>query len=107
MRFHKRHLAVAIPLSALAVGVALIAAGIVYGALAVGAPTQDPTPEIANYENFHNDAGYGLFIVGVCITTLGFVFSLLGGMFLAFYRFFDRRVRTRFTPQLPSSQDPG
>ena len=107
MRLSKQHLIVAVPLSALAIGAVLIAASIVYDALAVGVPTQDPNPEIANHETFHSEADYGLFIVSVCITTLGLVFSLLGGMFLAFARFFDRRVRSQSEPRTPSPQNRG
>ena len=53
-----------------AIGLVIAFLGLVYGAVMVGVPYQDPTPEMARREAFHIAVSGSIMAVGCCVTLL-------------------------------------
>ena len=103
MLYGKRHLIVAVPLLVTATGLLLITLDISDDTVSVGVPAQDTSTAIAEGDAQQNDTAQSLFVVGICFTTLGVVFSLLGGGWFMLRRFLHRHVLQKATNP-PASQ---
>jgi hypothetical protein len=70
-------------ISIIALGFVVIVAGFFYGGMFVGVPYQDPTPEQAASQNFHDSvasyifmSGFGIFVLGVVLSIIRFLSSI-------------------------------
>ena len=57
-------------------GVVATLIGLIYGAVLVGVPSQDPTPEMAQREAFHVSVSSWIMAIGGCLFAVGVVAAL-------------------------------
>ena len=73
---------------AVALGILTIAAGVLYGAVLVGVPYQDATPELAAFVKFHMAASTTVVAIGAIVAASGIA---VGGAVFALGLIFGKR----------------